>query len=97
MIKKACIVCGKTFFSKSERRKCCSKECAMTFSSKRGTMQDEKIQLCCYCRYATGGCSWSDKFEPVRGWDAEPTIIKDSEIGDIPSYEIKHCPQFMWG
>ena len=93
MYERVCECCGKVFLSKSNLKKCCSKECAKEMAKKR---QQEKGQLCCICKNACGNCSWSADFIPVEGWDAQPTIIKDSE-GDFSSYEIKRCPEFIRG
>lgn len=46
--------------------------------------------ICFDCKKAVGGCSWSEKFEPVEGWKAEPSII----AGYIESYYITECPLF---
>lgn len=43
-------------------------------------------QLCWYCENACGGCSWSESFIPVEGWEA----IKTGE-----SYHITFCPQYQ--
>lgn len=94
MYRKQCLLCGKTFGAKSKNRKYCSKKCKHE-AIQRHRKKNE--QLCWECKRATGGCTWSDKLLPVEGWDATPTIIKDSEIGEIPSFQIKHCPQFVWG
>lgn len=94
MYKFQCKICGKTFVTKSANRKYCCKKCRQ---EARRQWYDENDQLCYKCKNATGGCPWSDNFLPVKGWDAEPTVIKDSIIGDIPSFKIKHCPQFIWG
>lgn len=94
MYKNQCKICGKGFVTKSANRRYCCKKCRQEAARRR---QEENEQLCYKCRYAIGGCHWSDKFLPVKGWDAEPTIIKDNIIGDIPSFKIKHCPQFAWG
>lgn len=45
--------------------------------------------LCWRCKRATGFCSWSREFEPVKGWTAEKTIT-----GTMESYEVKQCPLF---
>lgn len=52
--------------------------------------------LCWFCRKATGGCSWSHHFEPIEGWDAEPTLVgtQKSAGGMQRSYHVKHCPEF---
>ena len=46
------------------------------------------------------GCSWSMRFEPVEGWEAEPTIILGMELPsggfeEIPSYRVDSCPLFV--
>lgn len=54
-------------------------------------------QLCWECDRATGGCSWSRRFIPVKGWTAKPTIIRDDSetYGTvIKSYHITKCPLF---
>ena len=53
-------------------------------------------QLCWDCKKACGGCSWSSCFKPVDGWDAEESIVKDNS-GDIISYKVKKCPEFIRG
>lgn len=49
--------------------------------------------LCWKCRNALGGCSWSDKFEAVKGWKAEATTISNG-CGEVPSFIVRDCPQF---
>ena len=47
-------------------------------------------QLCWDCAKATnGGCSWSRRFEPVKGWTAEPNTREA-----FSTYEIIACPEF---
>ena len=41
--------------------------------------------LCWVCNRAIAGCSWSKRFVPVKGWDAEP---------DGDTYKIRSCPDF---
>lgn len=93
MYSKICECCGKRFLTKSNLKKYCSKSCARKMIRIR---RDENGQLCWKCKNACGGCSWSKQLEPVDGWTAEPTIIKDS-MGDFLSYEIKKCPEFIRG
>ena len=93
MYVKFCEHCGKKFPTKSSRRKYCSKKCSMEASQKT---KKPKGQICWVCKNACGGCSWSKEFKPVTGWLAKTTIIKDSE-GDIFSYKIKKCPEFIRG
>lgn len=49
--------------------------------------------LCWRCRNCFGGCSWSEKFEPVKGWNAESTIIKYFNV-ETPSFLVRDCPLF---
>ena len=56
--------------------------------------REENEQPCWRCKNACGGCSWSDSLTPVDGWDATPTIVKDS-TGDFETYKIKKCPEFI--
>lgn len=54
-------------------------------------------QICWKCDRATGGCSWSSKGIPVKGWKANKTIIKDNITSNriIDSYEVLKCPLFV--
>lgn len=50
--------------------------------------------LCWVCANALGGCSWSQSFEPVEGWDAVPCIIHGNGM-EVPSFHVRSCPQFV--
>ena len=58
---------------------------------------------CWDCAKATGGCSWSNSFEPVKGWVAVPTKVKihksknptEEMIRDNSSYVVIDCPEFL--
>lgn len=54
--------------------------------------------LCWKCAraYPGNGCQWADKFRPVDGWTAEPTL-KCSRAGAAPirSYHVTECPKFV--
>lgn len=50
--------------------------------------------LCWECKKAIGGCLWADSLQPVDGWDAEPTIVKDEGMGDYESFIVKACPMY---
>lgn len=91
MYVKICECCEKTFISKSNRKRYCSKACAKEMTRR---MREQGEQLCWRCKNSCGGCNWSRFFEPVEGLTAEATIIKDSN-GDIQSYRIKKCPEFI--
>ena len=91
MCSRTCECCGRVFFSKSKLRKYCSKVCAKDMAQRK---RDEYGQLCWTCRKACGGCDWTRCFKPVEGWNAKQTVIKNSN-GDIQSYRIKECPEFI--
>lgn len=93
MYVKICECCGKRFPHKSINRKYCSIECAR---EKRLQRQMEKDQICIYCKNACGGCNWSKYLKPVFGWIATPIMVKDKE-GEIRSYDIIKCPEFIKG
>lgn len=92
MIKKNCEICGKLFATKNVKRKYCGKSCSAIAKDRIAT---EKGQLCWRCQRATGRCSWSRSFEPIKGWKAKATKIKDGDGGMIRSYRITKCPQFI--
>jgi len=50
--------------------------------------------LCWYCKNATGNCSWSSTFKPVKGWKAKPTKIKINKDTRMSSYHVMACPEF---
>lgn len=54
----------------------------------------EDQTLCWRCKNCFGGCSWSEKFEPVEGWNAERTVIKYFNI-ETPSFLVRDCPLFI--
>jgi hypothetical protein len=56
-----------------------------------------KEQPCCTCSKAIGGCAWADRFEPVAGWDAVPTIIRQEKGRDMDSFAILRCPDYEMG
>ena len=93
MYVKSCKCCGKKFVTKSSLKKYCSKDCIRIVAKRR---EEKRWQLCCTCKNACGGCLWSRYFIPIPGWDAEPTIVKDSE-GDFASYKIHKCPEYIRG
>lgn len=55
--------------------------------------------LCWDCARAYGGrdtgCSWSRRFVPVKGWDAEPTVMHAGSAGETESYCVRKCPEFV--
>ena len=56
--------------------------------------------LCWWCANAVPGrgCEWADRFEPVPGWDAEPTILNlGSGFGTQGSFLVKSCEKYVEG
>ena len=55
--------------------------------------------LCWSCQRAcpdpTIACSWSRRFKPVPGWDAEETIMPGGNGNKIKSYCVYNCPLFL--
>jgi len=45
--------------------------------------------ICWECANATGGCSWSKRLIPVKGWKAIPTTKQTTN-----SYAVYECPKF---
>ena len=94
---KMCAMCGKIF--EGRQQKYCSFQCswkAKQEKSQRKTKSQRKATLCWDCKNACGGCSWSRSFVPVKGWDAKETSLKSAE-GDIKSYFVTMCPEFING
>ena len=48
--------------------------------------------ICNGCARSVGFCSWSESFEPVKGWKAEDSFDVD---GSWYSYCVRECPLFM--
>lgn len=48
--------------------------------------------LCWRCQKATGNCDWSRFFRPVKGWEAEETLIQNDQQ---KSYLVIRCPEFV--
>lgn len=53
--------------------------------------------ICEICKRGCGGCSWSDRLVPVRGWAARKTYIKRGPIDGFWSYRVMECPRFLPG
>lgn len=54
-------------------------------------------QPCWDCAKACGGCTWSEKLEPVPGWVAKKRVRYHKANGQMledVSYAIKYCPEF---
>lgn len=57
------------------------------------------MNRCGRCVHATNSdvCPWATKFEPVPGWEAEPTVISPNQHFRETSYNIVSCPLFEYG
>lgn len=49
--------------------------------------------LCFSCENALCNCTWSQRFKPVPGWVATPTVIKRGEE-PIHSFHVHQCPMY---
>lgn len=59
-----------------------------------------KDTLCWCCKRSTERtCSWSEKFIPVEGWNAEERILHYGVRNqqETTSYIVKECPLFIRG
>lgn len=54
----------------------------------------KKSSICLDCKKSGGNCSWSSKFIPVEGWDAE-FVEGSKKAVRLPSYRVKSCPEFQ--
>lgn len=59
-------------------------------------MNEPMSNICWDCANATrpDRCEWVEGFNPVPGWEAEPTAIKSTH-SLIPTYHITACPKFV--
>lgn len=58
-----------------------------------------KNSLCWNCKRACADrvhqCSWSSESKPVKGWAAEPYVIREGGKKPLPTYCVKKCPKFI--
>lgn len=54
-----------------------------------------KDTLCWTCQKFGGGCSWSQKFIPVKGWVAEQHDLKIAGGKFVDSYRVIKCPEYL--
>lgn len=94
--RKICVICGKVFFTTSEKKETCKKECKKILIERR-RKEKCKEQLCWECAKCTGGCSWSRSLTPVAGWKANEVHKKESDGYILRTYKIISCPQFVRG
>ena len=64
----------------------------------RNKKYSKNEQPCWTCKKACGGCRWSDKLKPVKGWDAVKVKRKDdSGKENMTGYKILYCPEHEKG
>ena len=94
-----CPVCAKEFKKKWWNQKYCSKQCQGVASHKKSGSKDT---LCWYCKNTNAfDCPWfSKREEPVPGWKATPTTLKQqrgksrNKVIEVRSYIVHECPLF---
>lgn len=57
--------------------------------------RSKTLTLCWKC--SNMNCSWMRRTEPVNGWNAESTVISQSDYPDTPSFHVFECPEFKEG
>jgi len=64
----------------------------------RTMIKPPRQTICWDCRNAVpgpeAGCSWSRRWQPVEGWDAEETWVRYGAYGSQKSYRVLECPEF---
>lgn len=61
--------------------------------TRRG-MSNGRATLFWSCAKACKKCSWSRNFEPVKGWEAEPTTLQQPPYRVVQSYRVIKCPEY---
>ena len=51
-----------------------------------------QFTICWDCARATGGCPWSDRLRPVKGWVAKE--LKPTSTRPYSTYIVLECPGF---
>ena len=87
-----CKYCKRKFLTKYPTQKYCSKGCRIDAKNGR---EESYNQLCWRCKNSCGTCSWSRNLMPVKGWVAEPSVIKQQGI-KLHTYKVIECPQFIF-
>lgn len=87
-----CEYCGIRFLTRYPTQKYCSKGCRI---DARNSREEAYNHLCWRCKNSCGTCSWSRSLIPVKGWKAEPSIVRNCGV-NFNTYSIKECPQFIF-
>lgn len=55
-----------------------------------------ELSLCWSCeRAGKPSCEWMQRGVPVKGWNAEPTIVNNSPNRRAHSFRVRECPKFI--
>lgn len=72
------------------------KDCGCGSKKRKGPVVPNIEQPCWSCQNYIDGCSWSRKEHlPVEGWDAVPTLKYQGRGGEMRSYAIISCPEYV--
>ena len=58
--------------------------------SEERTFSRSTGNICWDCKFAIGGCSWSDELIPVKGWTANKVVKQTTE-----TFNVIGCPLFV--
>ena len=57
-------------------------------------MSGFKSSICADCVRCVGLCSWSAKFVPIPGWDADVVLRRNTDGTYTKGFNVKSCPLF---
>lgn len=62
----------------------------------KGEKGKSKLSLCWSCeRAGRASCEWMQRGVPVKGWNAEPTIVYLNKNRRAHSFMVRECPKFV--
>ena len=80
--------CGMRIFDRACE---CVDDCGAVGMRKRAK---KKPTLCWSCARFCGQCSWSARFEPVKGWKARKDILGRQYGDEMVTYTVEKCPLY---
>ena len=64
----------------------------------KGEKGKSKLSLCWSCeRAGRASCEWMQRGVPVKGWNAEPTIVYLNKNHRAHSFRVRECPKSILG
>ena len=55
-----------------------------------------ELSLCWKCeRAGRASCEWMQRGVPVKGWNAEPTMVYLTKKRRAHSFRVRECPKFI--